>query len=200
MQSQMSEVGIPGVSLATIDQGAIAVTSFGVKALGSSLPVGEATVFTAASLSKPLVSYITLQLVDDGFFDLDELLSEYVQEGIPSEVTSSPITARHILTHTSGLPNTRSDAALKSHFSPGSRFSYSSLGFSYLQRALQAVTNQPLEALAERFVFHPLGMSRSSFVWQDRFDDDFAVPHQCHWRGATLTFRLLIRSRLQFSR
>lgn len=133
MRRLMTAAAIPGVALATVDKGEVRVMPMGVAELGASRPVTEATVFDVASLSKPVAAYIALQLVDSGTLDLDEPLSRRVQKGVPSPLASSPITARHVLTHTSGLPNLRGDEPLRTCFSPGSWFSYSSVGFAYLQ-------------------------------------------------------------------
>ncbi|SDE88175.1 Beta-lactamase [Variovorax sp. CF079] len=104
--------------------------------------------------------------------------SGIVQKGVPPQLASSPITARHVLTHTSGLPNLSGEELLQTYFPPGSWFSYSSVGFAYLQMALEAATNESLEALAQRLVFDPLGMQSSSFQWRDRFSEDVALPHE----------------------
>ena len=49
--------------------------------------------------------------------------------------------------------------------------------FLYLQRAVERATGERLETLGRRLVFEPLGMTRSSFVWEDRFHDNRAYPH-----------------------
>jgi CubicO group peptidase (beta-lactamase class C family) len=133
MRRLMTAAAIPGVALATVDKGEVRVMPMGVAELGASRPVTEATVFDVASLSKPVAACIALQLVDSGTLDLDEPLSRMVQKGVPPPLASSPITARHVLTHTSGLPNLRGDEPLRTCFPPGSWFSYSSVGFAYLQ-------------------------------------------------------------------
>jgi len=178
MHHLMAAAAIPGVALATVEDGKVEVTPMGVAELDVERPVVETTVFDVASLSKPVAAYIALQLVDGGTLDLDEPLSRMVQKGVPPQLASSPITARHVLTHTSGLPNLRGDEPLRTHFPPGSRFSYSSVGFTFLQMALEAASTEPLEALAQRLVFDPLGMQSSSFQWRDRFNEDFAMPHE----------------------
>jgi CubicO group peptidase (beta-lactamase class C family) len=178
MHRLMAAAAIPGVALATVDKGEVRVTPMGVAELDAGRPVAEATVFDVASLSKPVAAYIALQLADGGILDLDEPLSRIVQNGVPPQLASSLITARHVLTHTSGLPNLRGDEPLRTYFPPGSWFSYSSVGFTYLQMALEAATTESLEALAKRMVFDPLGMHSSSFQWRDRFSEDAATPHE----------------------
>ena len=46
-----------------------------------------------------------------------------------------------------------------------------------MQRTLEQLTGRDLAALARERVFEPLGMTRSSFVFEDRFEDDYAVPY-----------------------
>lgn len=177
LEQLISAAAIPGVALAVVERGQVNVINMGVRERGAVPQIGEATIFDAASLSKPVVAYIALQLVDAGILDLDEPLSKIVRDGISSNLASSAITARHVLTHTSGLPNLRGAEPLRTYFSPGSWFSYSSVGFNYLQKALEVGTNETLEALAERLVFAPLGMHSSSFQWREHFSEDFALPH-----------------------
>lgn len=179
MRHLMAASAIPGAAVATVADERMKVTPLGVAQTDVvRRPVVETTVFDVASLSKPVAAYIALQLMDGGAFDLDEPLSRMVPKGVPPQLASSPITARHVLTHTSGLPNLRGDEPLRTYFPSGSWFSYSSVGFTFLQMALEATTTEPFEALAQRLVFDPLGMQSSSFQWRDRFSDDIAVPHE----------------------
>jgi CubicO group peptidase (beta-lactamase class C family) len=87
-------------------------------------------------------------------------------------------TVRHLLSHRSGLPNLFGSDALAPEFDPGTRFGYSSVGYAYLQRLIEAVAREPLEATLRRLVFEPLGMRRSSLIWQRRFEADHARPHE----------------------
>jgi hypothetical protein len=76
------------------------------------------------------------------------------------------------------LPNWRNDdLPLKTYFAPGTRFSYSGEGFLYLQKAVELLTGEKLHDLADRLVLKPFGMTRSSFVWEWRFDPNRATPH-----------------------
>lgn len=176
-QTSFEASGLPGAAIALVTGGEVQLASFGVKDIDANDPVTEHTIFDAASLSKPLVAYAVLQLVDAGVLNLDELLSTYAPHGLADVIQAAPITARHVLSHTSGLPHAFGSEPLRLHFEPGSRYSYSSVGFLYLQRAVEVLTGEPLEATMRRLVFEPLAMHSSSMIWQDRFVSDFAFPH-----------------------
>ena len=84
------------------------------------------------------------------------------------------ITARHVL---GGLPNWRDDdLPLKTYFAPGERLSCSGQGFLYLRKATQTLTGEKMHDLAGRLVLQPIGMARSCFVWDWRFDQKRATP------------------------
>lgn len=178
-------VGVPGVSIATIRRGEPEfVGAVGVRDVRTNEPVSTETVFEAASLSKPLMAYAVLQLVEAGLFDLDRPLAHIVGPLVSDDAEASAITARHVLAHTSGLPNWRREQQpLRSHFSPGTRFSYSGEGFVYLQSALEAVMAETLEGVMTKLVFEPLGMERSSYIWHKGFDRNFSAPHDQHGRA-----------------
>ena len=170
---------MPGaaVALAAEDEPDCLVSG-GVRGGLAAEPVDAFTVFDAASLSKPVFAYIVLQLVDRGLFDLDCPIERYLPGYLRMDDRSASITVRHLLSHCSGLPNWRNaDYPLRTWFPPGERFSYSGEGYLYLQRAVESVTGETLDALAARHVFQPLAMERSSFVWQSRFDGNRAWPH-----------------------
>jgi CubicO group peptidase (beta-lactamase class C family) len=173
----MAQAGVPGLALTLVRGGEVAqVAACGVRSLRTREPVSERTVFEAASLSKPVFAYAVLRLVDAGELSLDEPLSKYSPK-LPGDARATRITARHVLCHTTGLPNWRGDEPLRTHFTTGERFSYSGEGFAWLQRVVERVTGEPLEALAQRLVFAPLRMRDSSYSWQERFEADHAVPH-----------------------
>lgn len=167
---------IPGLSLAVLRGGEIAlVHAAGRRGPHDEAEVSTATVFEAASLTKPLVSFIALQLAEEGRLDLAAPLHAICGPYVRDDARADAITATHVLTHTSGLPNIAGpEAPLRTHFAPGARFSYGSSAFAWLQRAMEAVSGQPLEELARQRVFEPFGMSRSSLQWQERFESDHA--------------------------
>ena len=170
----MEQAGVQGVQIAVLSGGKTAWhASYGLANAETNAPVTDASVFEAASLSKPVFAYAVLTLVDAGLVDLDRPISKYLpgRYDVGDDVRLDLITPRHVLSHRSGFPNWRSGSdPLKIHFTPGDRFSYSGEGFVYLAAAVERITGQTLEAFVRRTVFDPLGMASSSYVWQSRYD------------------------------
>jgi CubicO group peptidase (beta-lactamase class C family) len=155
---------IPGAAIALIRDGKIVWTEgYGVANTITRRPVTADTSFELASNDKVLRAYIALQLVDQGILSLDEPLNSYLQEPwLPPSEYRDAITLRHVLSHTSGLGHLT--ASRESLFAPGRGYSYSAVGFLYLQAVLEEVTGQPMDELAREMVFEPLGMHSSSFL------------------------------------
>ncbi len=128
------------------------------------------TVFDLASLTKVVATTtVTLALGID--------LAAEVCDFVPAPLWSG-VTVRHLLTHTSGLPDTRKfyqwctdrSSLIDSLYStplevpPGTRVTYSDLGFITLGEIVAAVTGEPLNAAVRRLVLEPLGMTSSGFL------------------------------------
>ena len=179
VQQLIADARVPGLSMAVIhDRQATALTAVGVRNSLDRAAVDQQTIFAAASLSKPLFAYAVLQLVDAGKLAFDTPLSLHVPDYVTDDPRAAAVTVRHVLSHTSGLPNWRSvDLPLKTYFPPGERFSYSGEGFVWLQRVVEAVTGESLNTTLRRLIFEPLGMHRSSYVWQSAFEANYADPH-----------------------
>jgi len=170
----MEEAVVPGVQIALIRDGVTAWHgAFGLANAQTGARVTEASVFEAASLTKPLFAYAVLKLVDEGRLDLDAPLEAYLpgRYDLESDDLLGSLTARHVLSHRTGFPNWRpSGQPLNIHFTPGERFSYSGEGFVYLGAVVERITGETIEAFARRRVFEPLAMASSSLVWQARYE------------------------------
>jgi len=182
----MKAAEVTGAGLAVFDDGKIALLkAFGVRDKERNLPLTVDSVMSAASFSKVAFAYMAMQLVDEGILDLDKPVYQYLPKPLPEysnykDLAGDPrqkrITARMLLSHTSGFPNWRrleDDQKLKIHFEPGSRFAYSGEGIVLLQLVVETITKVPLEEAMQQHVFRPLGMKRSSMVWHDRFEHEF---------------------------
>jgi CubicO group peptidase (beta-lactamase class C family) len=176
----MQRMGVPGLSIAIIrDATVVWGQGFGVKSKATRERVDADTIFEAASLSKPTFAYAVLKLCEEGKLSLDTPLVEHLPASlIPDEPRFRRITARHVLSHSSGLPHGRPRGApIKLRFTPGERFYYSATGFDYLQIAVERVTGQPLEEFMQAQVLEPFGMRRSHFGWLELYRQSAAQGH-----------------------
>ena len=172
--------------------------TFGVKRTDTKEPLRTDTVFYGASLSKAVFAVLVMRMVEEGVIDLDAPLHTYLDQPVSASKASRPkawhedltsladdpryqmITARMSLAHTSGLPNWRwfeEDRKLHIHFEPGTRYSYSGEGLTFLQVVLERRTKKTLEELMREKVFVPYGMTTSSYAWQERFEQNFCHGH-----------------------
>jgi len=160
----MREKDIPGVAIALIRDGEVVWTEgFGVTNTLTRQPVTAETLFEVASNSKVVTAYVALRLVDQGLLSLDEPLNAYLPEPwLPPSEYRDAITLRHVLSHSSGLGH--GTLSRDSLFAPGRGYSYSAVGFQYLQVVIEQVTGRSLEQVAQEMVFTPLGMSSGSFI------------------------------------
>lgn len=180
----MDKYHVPGVSLAGIENRRIAWDrQYGVRRAGSLEKVDRETVFEACSMSKTPLAYLAMKLVEQGKLDLDRPLVEYLDEPyLAGEPLHNKITARMALSHTTGFPNWRkggsqSTGPLSVEFEPGSKFGYSGEGYFYLQRVVEHITGTPFEEYVQRELFGPLGMTITSYQWQDRYETLAAAGH-----------------------
>jgi len=188
----MDTADVTGLCLGLIRDGKVIYTKgYGYKNTALHTLNDTATCFYAASLAKPLFGYLVMQLVDEGKIDLDKPLYTYLPKPLPAYGNYKDlagddrwklITARHCLSHTTGFPNWRQmnphrNNKLEIFFKPGERYAYSGEGINLLQLVVETVTGRKLEDLAQEKIFRPFGMRRTSFVWQQAFEADYALGH-----------------------
>ena len=189
---------VPGFSVALIRDGEIAWRrGFGLAAVDSARAVTDDTIFEAQSMSKPVFAYLVMLLAERGVLDLDTPLVTYPGA---SRLVDDPrfdrVTARHVLSHTSGVPTWRSGATpLAMQFAPGERWLYSGEAYSYLQSIVTDLIGRRLpepcgtyegdlrvcatdiDVLLGERVLAPFGMTSSGYVWRPAWEARAAMPH-----------------------
>ena len=168
----MRRHSVPGLSLALVREHEIAwAEAFGLRDKEAKAALTPATVFEAASLSKPAYAYVVLKLVEHGKLDLKRPLIEYLGRDLnPDEPRFRQITAWHVLTHTSGIePQPGEGRPPRLVFTPGERFEYSPHGFDILQLAVERAVAETIAPMMERMLLDPFGMTSSAYGWSEEF-------------------------------
>jgi CubicO group peptidase (beta-lactamase class C family) len=191
-QAAIKATGARGLAIAVIDRGRVStVRAFGERdASGNPLTVD--TVMYGASLTKAVVGYLTAQLAAEGRLSLDRPVADLLPQPLPAygnvdgyghwgDLKDDPrwrtITPRMVLNHSTGFANfafLEPDRRLRIHFTPGTRYAYSGEGMMLLQFGLERGQGMDVESELQRRFFRPLGMTRTSLTWQDRFAPDVA--------------------------
>ena len=188
VERQARDKQVCAVAFATVHAGKISGSGGASGCAHGRKPTGD-SVFQAASLSKPVFAYAVLKLAQEGLLNLDAPLVSYLPHGylhiqnlfafgqppITDRVEASElqlVTARMVLSHTSGLPNWSSDP-LAFDFKPGDDWQYSGEGFMLLQRVVESITGKELDEFMRQRLFDQLGMSSSAFRWKPQFADAF---------------------------
>ncbi|WP_426291449.1 serine hydrolase domain-containing protein [Sphingomonas sp. TWP1-3-1] len=177
LSTWMELASVPGASWAMLD-GAGAISSGAVGcAKANAVPATPDTLFEAASLSKVVLAVAVHDMVRDKLIDLDRPVAKHV--AFTDDAATRSITPRHLLSHSSGLPNWRDEAGepLTAAFPPGTRFRYSGEGFALLGRLVEAVTGQTAAQVVETRVLRPAGMSRSTYGWARDTEPAVAWAH-----------------------
>lgn len=182
----MASEDVKGMALALIDGGQIAhVAAYGHRNVERALPLETNTVMYGASLTKTAFAYMVLQLVDEGRFDLDRPLGEYLLRPLPEYVDYTALagddrwrrlTARTVLNHATGFANFRwleEDGTLRFHWAPGERYGYSGEGFYVLQLALEEL-GLDVGAEMQRRIFDRFSMANTSMQWRADFASNLA--------------------------
>jgi CubicO group peptidase (beta-lactamase class C family) len=167
---------VPGAVIVTLQKRRVlGVHPFGVRRAGEPAATDADTIFEAASLSKPVFASAVLWLVEEKALDLDRPLHQILP--LASDPRARTITARHLLSHSSGLQNWRNpqNDQFEFAFAPGEKFSYSGEGYFYLQRVVEKITGTPFARYMRERVLGPLGMTRSTYFWRE--DPTSAAPH-----------------------
>jgi CubicO group peptidase (beta-lactamase class C family) len=146
-------------------------------ARGPDGPVAEDSVFFLASVSKAIVATAVMQYVDEGRLDVHAPLGRILPE--LARTGDDGISAWHVLTHTSGLPDIPVEtlrrqrpahdrlfdivAASRPGWSPGSRYEYNSAAWMLLAEAMTRLSGMPFDRAMGLRLLGPLGMVDTAF-------------------------------------
>jgi CubicO group peptidase (beta-lactamase class C family) len=186
----MAAARVPGVAIAIVNDARVAyLTARGWRDVAKREPLTIDTAIPGASFSKAAFAISVMRLVDEGRLDLDRPIEQYLGMAIADhedyrdlagDDRSHRLTARMLLSHTSGLPNWRrfnDDRKLDIQFEPGSRYSYSGEGILLLQQAIYQITGQSTTDRMVEQVFAPFGMPRTSMIWRPDYEADHATGY-----------------------
>ncbi len=171
----LKQYKVPTVGVAVIKDGKVEWA----EVFGERSPGAEATrdmIFNVASLTKPVFAMMALHLVARGDLGLDASLADYwVDPDVASDERHRKLTPRIVLSHQTGFPNWRNGQKLAFAFDPGTKYQYSGEGMEYLMRAIERKTKRTMPDLVRNFVFAPARMTSSSFTWNEKNSDRFAI-------------------------
>jgi len=173
IRNTMQNDNIPGVALAIIkDNDVIISKGFGYANLETKVPVNSKTIFQSGSLGKQFTSAGIMAMVEDNLIELDRSILQYIPEG-PEKW--KPITVRHLLTHSSGIPDYTSEefdysknyteadlvqmaSELELEFTAGERWNYSNTGYVILGVVMSRMAGKPYWEFLKERIFIPSGM------------------------------------------
>ncbi|WKZ59158.1 MAG: serine hydrolase domain-containing protein [Cyclobacteriaceae bacterium] len=157
--------------------------SYGLADLVTKESISPKTLFNLGSISKPFVAYGILMLRDEGKLSLDDPISKYFPD-FKNKSMAESVTIRHLLTHTSGLPDirkTREDSVFyltakdaenwvpimqadSLEFNPGEQYEYSNPAFNALALIIEQVSEMKWQKFIEERIFKPAGMTTSTIT------------------------------------
>jgi CubicO group peptidase (beta-lactamase class C family) len=179
----------PGCAVAVSRAGQpLIARAYGMADLEHDVPNTPETIFEAGSVSKQFTAAAIVLLALDGKLSLEDNIRKYLPE-IPDYGT--PVTIRHMLTHTSGLRDWGSVAGISGwprtrrahthahvvdilsrqrglNFPPGAEYSYSNSGYNLLAVIVDRVSGMSFAEFSKKRIFEPLGMTHTQ--WRDDFE------------------------------
>ena len=130
------------------------------------LPITEDTIFQLASISKTFTGTAVMLLVRQGKLSLEDRITKY----FPELTAYEGVTVRHLLNHTSGIPDYFDDAdwfidiwkeekRVPGNVAPGEGLHYSNTGYNLLALLVERLSGVPYEEFLQRNIFEPAGMT-----------------------------------------
>jgi len=179
VSAEMARQHIPGMSVAVlIGDSVMLARGYGYANLELRVTASDSTIYQSGSIGKQFTAALVLMLVEEGRLRLDDPIVRFLPEG---RRRWARVTVRHLLTHTSGIPDytdgvvdlrreygedglVRLAASLPPAFPPGERWSYSNTGYLLLGAIIHRVTGTFYGDLLRDSIFQPLGMPSARVI------------------------------------
>jgi len=199
---QMVDGRIPSLTIALVDADSILwVGAYGYANLWSRTPAVPSTVYLIGSTFKAMSTAALLQQMELGKFQLDDPVNRYAGDlKIRDERPGQPVTFRHLVTHTSGLPGAfgpapvwgdgaplplveylQRDLAVVS--APLDSVRYSNLAFSLIGYLVERFSGVPYKQYIREQIWKPLGMTSTDFNPTPAMDERLAMPYDSDSTG-----------------
>ncbi|MBN2206644.1 MAG: beta-lactamase family protein [Candidatus Aminicenantes bacterium] len=215
IQRTMAEGRIPSCAVALVRGDAIVWTgAFGYSNLWARTPARPETVYLIGSTFKTMAMTGLVRLMDEGKFRLDDPVAPLLGDlKIRDEPPDRPVTFRHLLTHTAGLPSDfgpflvwgdASPPSLASYLQkslklknpPLAMVEYSNIGFTLIAFLIEKLSGQPFRSYIISRVFEPAGLTDTGFIPRPDMVERLAVPYivsvktgawtPVHWQKASV--------------
>ncbi|MCB0385606.1 MAG: beta-lactamase family protein, partial [Bdellovibrionales bacterium] len=195
IESTMKEFNIPGLALAVINErGVMWSKGFGYRDVENQLPIDGDTLFAIGSTTKAMTAAGIGILVDQGLLEFDKPLVNYLTDfQLFDPITTSLITPRDLLGHTSGLPRhdllwygapwSREELYSRLRYlepSAGFRqkFQYQNLMYMTAGVLIERVTGESWESFTRKEILQPLGMTRTTLnLTETQIDPNYSKAY-----------------------
>ena len=178
VSSEMSRQKIPGMAVAVVKNGEVVLAKgYGCANLEHQVPVTTHSIFQSGSVGKQFTAVAIMQLAERGRLRLDDKIARYLPR---TKARWGSITLRHLLTHTSGIPDYEDEVDDQRNYSerqltefvgllprrspPGRKFEYSNSGYLLLGVIIRTVAGKFHADYIRENIFQPLGMKTARIV------------------------------------
>jgi CubicO group peptidase (beta-lactamase class C family) len=191
-QAYMKMMRAPGMTVSMLSREKTSSCVYGFSNVGAKQPVTVEQPFWIGSICKSFVGIVAMQLRDEGKLDLHKPVLEIMRD-LPFTNDFGPITAHHLLTHTSGLPNWlqlfSSDPSqrAKQAYAPGNRFAYCNLGYDTLGLLIAHLDGRSWPEAVTARILKPLDMSGASGQIDDAVQARMPVGYHFQYRDRACT-------------
>ena len=187
---------IPSASIALVAGDRVIWTNaYGYSNLWARTPATPNTVYLIGSTFKAMSTIALLQQMEQGKFKLDDRVNDYLTDfKIQGEDPQHPITFRHLLTHTSGLPadfgpfpvwgdtvppslEDYLGKALKATKPPLTSVTYSNMAYTLVAYLVQKFSGVPYKQYMQEHIFTPLEMTSTAFEPRPDMEERLAIPY-----------------------